>query len=611
MSYPGSMKMIYKIINMKKFIKIFAFVLLLGLSNTTFAEGEINLSIRSGDNIVFEGSIPFPEEGNAILNDENGIPHEVNARSVLNLISVADSLSDNFNITNLTYFDSFNSLYLKCINHTSLECDNWQYVVNNSYPGIGMDQKILSGGESIYLYFGTPNRIILNSSNINTNDTLIVTTEDYDYENNSWITRTGVTVGVTTPDPNNPWSPIEVITNIVNENGQATFSNIPEGTYNVGVKEDFYFPVEPLTVNASSSGGGGSSGGNTGSNNKKTTLIEEKEIIYTFNNKKAYEFIFSKQKEDGSFGEDIYTDWGTISIKKDPVHGSEKIKLIKYLSQTPPQGDLLTDKERRAMALMSLGLNPYSTNGINYIQEIINDFDGKQFGDKELDNDDIFALIVLQNAGFTYEDIEIQKSIEFILSKQKENGSWDESIDMTGASISALVAFKDKSGINDALTKARAFLEDMQKIDGGFGNVSSTAWAVEGIKSLGEEVDDWDKNNKNPFDYMAQEQGEDGGIRNEIENNKLWETAYTLLAFEEQNWNDLLEDFDKQELQKKKVVKEKVAIKKVEENTLESISKNIDLEKIASENTASAINIVDDNEKSWLGKLISKIFGSN
>lgn len=608
MSYLGNMKMIYKIINMRKFIKIFVFILLFGLSNTALAEGEINLSIRSGDNIVFEGSIPFPEEGIATLNDENGIPHEVNARSVLYLISIADSLSENFDITTLTYFDSFNSLYLKCITHTNLECDNWQYVVNNSYPGIGMDQKILSGGEEIYLYFGAQNRITLNSNNITTNDDLIVTTEDYDYENNSWIIRTGVTVGITVPDPNNPWSPIEVTTSVVNENGQATFLNIPEGTYNVGIKEDFYFPTEPLTVSPSSSGGG-SSGGSSGSNSKKITTIEEKEVIYTFNNKKAYEFMFSNQKEDGSFGEDIYTDWGTISIKKDPAHNSEKIKLIKYLSQTPPEGDLLTDIERRAMALMSLGLNPYSTNGINYIQEIIDDFDGKQFGDKELDNDDIFALIVLQNAGFTYEDTEIQKSIEFVLSKQKENGSWDESIDMTGASISALAVFKDKSNVNDALAKARAFLEDTQKIDGGFGNVSSTTWAVEGIKSLGEDVDNWEKNNKNPFDYLAKEQGEDGGMRNEIENNKLWETAYALLAFEEQNWNGLLEDFDKQELQKKKVVKEKVKVNTVEENTFENISKNIDLEKIASENTASIINAVDNNERSWLGKIFAKIFG--
>ena len=48
------------------------------------------------------------------------------------------------------------------------------------------------------------------------------------------------------------------------------------------------------------------------------------------------------------------------------------------------------------MALMSLGLDPYNTNGENYINKIISGFDRKQFGDASVDNDDIFALITLQ-----------------------------------------------------------------------------------------------------------------------------------------------------------------------------------------------------------------------
>ena len=90
------------------------------------------------------------------------------------------------------------------------------------------------------------------------------------------------------------------------------------------------------------------------------------------------------------------------------------------------------------MALMALGLNPYNINGENYIKKITDSFDGTQYGNIEKDSDDIFALIVLQNAGYEKEEDIIKNTITYILSKQKENGSWNESVDMTGASMQAL-----------------------------------------------------------------------------------------------------------------------------------------------------------------------------
>ena len=106
------------------------------------------------------------------------------------------------------------------------------------------------------------------------------------------------------------------------------------------------------------------------------------------------------------------------------------------------------------MALMSLGVNPYNVNGKNYVQKIISSFDGKQFGNPNEDNDDIFALIVLQNAGYSKDKKIIQDTIDFILSKQKENGSWNNSIDITGAAIQSISIFAGENFLLRGVSQA-------------------------------------------------------------------------------------------------------------------------------------------------------------
>src|SRR3989338_1151823 len=161
------------------------------------------------------------------------------------------------------------------------------------------------------------------------------------------------------------------------------------------------------------------------------------EIKPIFDKEKAFNFLIGQQKEDGSFGEALYTDWAAIALASGN-NQSQALKLVRHFGESSIAGTLLTDFERRAMALLALGLNPYSTNGEDYIAKITASFDGKQFGDENEDNDDIFALIVLQNTGFTQDEKMISDDVDFILSRQRDTGSWYESVDMTGASIVAL-----------------------------------------------------------------------------------------------------------------------------------------------------------------------------
>ena len=246
---------------------------------------------------------------------------------------------------------------------------------------------------------------------------------------------------------------------------------------------------------------------------------------------------------------------------------------------------------------MALGLNPYNTNGVNYIEKILAAFDGRQFGDIQEDNDDIFALLVLFNAGYGPEDEMIKKCVEFVLGRQKENGSWDESIDMTGAALAVLVQTEENEAVQNATTKAKTFLQETQskRNDGSWAdNVSSTAWALEGILALGEKQEDWERSGNTPVDYLATMQDADGGIKGENINSRIWETAYAISAVSGKTWSQTMQKFEKQE------IKPAPQTKKAAPPPEPEIEKEI---------PPPATAEVSKPPKSWFKKLLENIFG--
>jgi hypothetical protein len=278
----------------------------------------------------------------------------------------------------------------------------------------------------------------------------------------------------------------------------------------------------PVTPPTESSGGGGSS----------TPVVEK-----TFSVSKALEFLTLNQKSDGSFGSSMYTDWVAIASK---AGGNANLtsSLINYLKLNPIDTGVITDYERRAMALMALGINPYDGTDINYIKKIIDSFDGIQFGDTSLVNDDIFALIVLKNAGYSLGDEIINKDINYILSKQS-GGSWG-SIDMTGAGIQALRGLENVSGVGEAISNGESYLISNQKSDSGFENSFSTSWALQSLFT--------NSNILKAESYLATKQQIDGGLENTTDDidSRIWATAYAISAILHKPWNVILDNFSKQ-----------------------------------------------------------------
>ncbi len=192
---------------------------------------------------------------------------------------------------------------------------------------------------------------------------------------------------------------------------------------------------------------------------------------------------------------------------------------------------------------------------------------------------------------------------------------------MTGAGIQALYNFSENESVKLSLEKAKEFLQKSQKDDGGFGNVSSTAWAIGGIIALKEKPEDWQKgkDKKTPFDYLAVNQDTDGAMKNEVTEeeqklkNKIWETAYTAVAYSGKTWNDIMQNFEKPKdfdinSTEKKTEKPKTTLKKTIQKIAPKVGVEIKTENPAPETTPTEETNLKTENQNWFMRFVNFIF---
>ena len=433
--------------------------------------------------------------------------------------------------------------FLNSINSVANNDNNngiyWGWFNNSNLGATGLNQYNLTDGDSILVTYGiNPLKISVDNQKPTVDNIIKFTVTQFGYDssfNPVWSSAVGGKLIV----------------------GSNTYNLDSDGTYSLQISDATPFTVKgqltgfvdtpeinitpvPLPAPTQSPAVSHSYGGE-GYSTLKPILITKP----VFDIDKATNFLLSQQKTNGSFGEDLYTDWTALALVSNPEISKVALdKITKYFSENKFSGTNITDYERHAMTLMALDLDPYNTNNENYIKDIISKFDGTQFGDKKADNDDIFALIVLQNAGYKIDDEMISADISFILSKQNTDGSWDENVDLTGAGIEALASFSSpKQGFGESLAKAEKYLKQNQKTDGSWQNVSSTAWAMQGILAQGEKMEDWKSNENSPMDYLATEQDVDGGMKDADLNSRIWKTSYALTSASGKTWNQIMQKF--------------------------------------------------------------------
>ena len=520
--------------------------------------GTATITVRDGSVLAWTGTVSFPIGTSTSLvaptNSSSTVP--VLDQSLLGSLLHLQNSESGFSISNLAYYPSFGEFLINCVSvpatGSAPNCYNWQYEVNGVYPYSGIDQYILQNGDNVYLYFGNPREVVTATSTVSAGQSFVATAESYDPTTNTYIPLTGYIIGVTQPDLNNPYSPTEIATSSVDSAGNATFTISTPGTYGLGLSEDYYSNLTPLTVTATATttatstdgsnsvnGTSNNSGVSSGSSSGNNTTSSQGNIP------SAFSYLVSQQGADGSFagGDSGISDWVALALALPDAPQSARAKLASYVTTNTTSLSSTLDYERHALALEALKINPYSGSSVNVISPVVKTFSGTSAA-SEAANTDIFALITLTHAGYATTDPLIQKISTALIGKQASNGSWfGGNVDLTAAAIQALTPLPNTSS---AVSKAESFLRSQQNSLGGFGNSDSTSWVLNTLASRGESPSNWSQGTSTPLTALASFQQTDGSNRNPSDVNQAswtWSTAYAITAYEGRSWSSLLGNF--------------------------------------------------------------------
>lgn len=248
-------------------------------------------------------------------------------------------------------------------------------------------------------------------------------------------------------------------------------------------------------------------------------------------------FLHSKQDSSGKItsGFSAPSQWTAIALAALGIDvatfktATSSASLKDFLLTDTPVNNSATDWESRILTIVAINENPASFGGTNYLQNLEGFYNNGQLGDLCALNDDIFGLLALIAGGGLANSNIKQHILDFIISKQDlANGGfgwsapgcawYDTASDMTAAAIQALHAAKDNGLINkdldNAISRAKAYLLTTQSTDGGFGyfgssDADTTGWVLMALNVLGMKDSTQAINAKN---WLAGKQQSDGGF---------------------------------------------------------------------------------------------------
>lgn len=501
----------------------------------------VHLDIRFENTLFFSDNITIPHSTTTI--DSKGAQHPLGSNNVLKTLLTADTASDAFAVTDLQYYDLWGSFYLNCIgfaSSTTSLCGNWNYVVDGIYPSVGMDTYTLNGGEHVYIYFNNPWNITASTSTFELGTTTTLHTWRYNYEDveSEWISDPDNIIDISIENPNTTgwWDAYTTVaTTTSSELGETSYIFNTTGTYYAKITSSDYSkwsnPITIHVLDVAHTQQSQQQNPTQNSNSSEIPPLQKSTLKNTVD--KAFTYLVSQQKDDGGFGSSLFTDWVAMAFGKNNSSISEftqaKNKLKTNLNSTQIDFNSLTDYERHVLALKALDLN---TN--EFAQHIQDSFDGLQFGDEGLINDDIFAILSLCEVGQCSNNA-VKNSAKQIKKDFDMNNFYGS--DLTSAGVRALLKVYDKT--DSSIVNAINYLKSNQNNDGSFGQsgleLDTTSWVLDAIGALGNTTfDGWTKSNETPFTYILNKQNEDGSFGN---TNKVWSTSYTLIGLA-YNWSE-------------------------------------------------------------------------
>lgn len=477
----------------------------------------INLEIDSATTTLFAGTVTVT----ACSATPSGTP------------TVSGYCAINQSGVNVVWDTSYGDPFLDTINGAGNDYMNnmyWGWFSNLDYGQTALSQHLLASDEKLLITLRNPLKITIGTTSPVVGATTTVSVFEFGFDSSYaplWSPAASSTI--TAGD--------QILT--TGTDGTAILTIATSSPFTISATLDGFLPTTlTVTPGTSNTPSGTTNNGSGGSGN---TTVSAPNVA------SAFGYLVSQQQNDGSINIPEKSDWAALAFALNDAPAGARSKLTSFLQTSRPSLDIATDYERHAMALMALGINPYSGAGVDYIAPIISKFDGTQIGFADRDSDDIFGLLVLSQVGYTSNDTIIQKSVASLVRAQHSDGSWTGGIDMTAAGIQALSPFTSLPGVSAALTKAEGLLRANQQADGGFGNSDSTSWILGAIAARGESVSSWSVNGKTPLDSLSALQQTDGGINptNLDVGARVWSTEFALPAFEGRSWASLMQTFPK------------------------------------------------------------------
>jgi prenyltransferase beta subunit len=256
----------------------------------------------------------------------------------------------------------------------------------------------------------------------------------------------------------------------------------------------------------------------------------------------AFEFIFSAQASDGgwgSVGQTIDVILALTAAGWDPATVMQNgTSSIDYLAENLP-GYLDAGPDaigKSILGLVAARQDPDNFNNLDLITILMETYDPdlSAFGDPDNTWHQSLALLGLSAANQS-----IPEGAELtLIQQQQEDGGWEyspgfgTSADNTSLALQALLA-AGRQIDDEVIQNSLRFLEAQQTPDGGWGDSSTTAFAIMALNSLDLPTSDWiTENQQSPMENIFTYQGSSGGFfySSEFPQPNLMSTTSAVLA---------------------------------------------------------------------------------
>lgn len=189
---------------------------------------------------------------------------------------------------------------------------------------------------------------------------------------------------------------------------------------------------------------------------------------------------------------DNFNDWDAIALARSgkQVPAEYYSVLEGHVREKNGEFRLVTDYERMALAVASIGKDPRSVAGFDFLEKIYNNTRMTNQGTNGL----VFALLALDAAKADIPSDALwtrDKLVAAVLQQQNSDGGFPISkesngqsdIDMTAMALQALAKYQDRKEVKAATDNALAWLSKQQLAGGGF-----KAWGVETSESISQVI---------------------------------------------------------------------------------------------------------------------------